>query len=122
MNEKLEVKSDERRNFIEIFKCSDMGQVNYSTTKPGVIRGNHFHTRKRELFCVIEGEALIRLRDRGTNEIREYRVSGSEPEIVEMTVGWTHNIQNIGITEMKLLIWASEIFNPDNPDTFREEI
>jgi len=122
MNEKLEIKGDERGNFIEIFKFPGMGQVSYSTTKPGIVRGNHYHTHRIEKFCVIEGDGLIRLRNRETNEIKEYKVSGKDPEIVDMTVGWTHNIKNIGSTEMKLLIWVNEIFDPNNPDTFAEEV
>jgi len=122
MNKKLEIKSDERGNFVEVFKIPGAGQVSYSTTKPSIVRGNHYHTRKIELFCVIEGKALIRMRNRENNEIREYEVSGEKPEIVETIINWTHNIKNIGDTEMKLLIWANEVFNPDNPDTFKEEV
>ena len=122
MDKKLEIKSDERGNFVEVFKIPGAGQVSYSTTKPSIVRGNHYHTRKIELFCVIEGKALIRMRNRENNEIREYEVSGEKPEIVETIINWTHNIKNIGDTEMKLLIWANEVFNPDNPDTFKEEV
>lgn len=122
MNEKLEVKEDERGKLVEIFKISSVGQVFYSTTKPGIVRGNHYHTRKIERFCVIEGKALIRMRNRENNEIREYEVSGEKPEIIETIINWTHNIKNIGDTEMKLLIWANEVFNPDDPDTFREDV
>ncbi len=121
-NKKLEIKSDERGNFVEIFKVPGFGQVSYSTTKAGVVRGNHYHTRKKEVFCVIEGEAKIRQRNRETNEIEEKIVSGSAPELVEMKLNWTHNIQNIGENEMKLLIWISEVYNPADPDTFFEEV
>ena len=121
-NKKLEIKSDERGDFAEIFKIPGFGQVSYSTTKSGVIRGNHYHTRKREIFCVIEGEAKIRQRNRETNEIEEKIVSGAFPELVEMKLNWTHNIQNIGDQEVKLLIWISEVYNPNNPDTFFEEV
>lgn len=122
MNKKLEIKSDPRGNLVEIFKVPGMGQVFYATSHPGVVRGNHYHTRKKEWFCVIEGNAKIRLRNRETNEIAEYDVSGSAPELVEMTVGWTHNIKNTGEGEMKLLVWANEIFDPEDPDTFAEEV
>lgn len=121
-NKKLEKKSDARGDLVEVFKIPSVGQIFYSTSKPGVVRGNHYHTRKIEQFCVIEGEAKIRLRSRYTNEIKEYLVSGRNPEIVEMTVNWTHNIQNIGDGEMKLLVWSNEVFNPDDPDTFAEEV
>ena len=121
-NKKLEIKNDERGNFIEVFKIPEFGQVSYSTTKPGVIRGNHYHIRKKEIFCVIEGEAKIRQRNRETNEIEEKIVFGNAPELVEMKLNWTHNIQNIGDKEMRLLIWISEIYNLNDSDTFFEEI
>lgn len=121
-NEKLKLNGDERGVFAEVFKVAGFGQVSYSTTKPGIIRGNHYHTRKKEIFCVIEGEAKIRQRNIGTNEIEEKIVSGNEPELVEMKIDWTHNIQNIGDGEMKLLIWISEIYDANDPDTFFEEV
>ena len=43
-------------------KLQTGGQVSYSTTKPGITRGNHFHTRKIERFAVIQGEAIIKMR------------------------------------------------------------
>jgi len=122
MNKKLEIKEDERGKLIEIFKIPGLGQVFYSTTKPGIIRGNHYHTRKKEFFCVIEGRGLIKLRNRETGEIQKIEVSGENPEIVEMPINWTHNIKNIGETEMKLLVWVNEIFNPEDPDTYFEEV
>lgn len=122
MNEKLEIKQDERGRLVEVLKFPGIGQIFYSTINPGFTRGNHYHNRKIEKFCVIEGSALIRLRDRQTNEIKEYSVSGSQPEVVEMTLNWTHNIKNVGESEMKLLVWVNEVFNPEDPDTFAEEV
>jgi UDP-2-acetamido-2,6-beta-L-arabino-hexul-4-ose reductase len=121
---KLEIKEDARGRLVEVFKFGDtgLGQVFYSTTKPDVVRGNHYHTRKKEFFCVIEGDAKIRLRNRDTGEIEEHVVTGNSPEILEMKINWTHNIKNTGKTEMKLLVWANEIFNPEDPDTFYEEV
>lgn len=121
-NEKLEIKQDERGKLVEVFKMPGVGQIFYSTTNPGFVRGNHYHTRKIERFCVIEGKGFIRLRNRNTNEIKEYKVSGDNPEVVEMLIGWTHNIKNVGEGEMKLIIWANEVFDPNDPDTFAEEV
>ena len=118
----LEIKKDDRGGFIEIFKLEHDGQVSYSTSKPGVVRGNHYHTRKLEKFCVLEGNAKIRLRNRETNEIREYIVSGERPQVVDMIPNWTHNIENIGTGEMKLLMWINEVFDPNDPDTFFEKV
>lgn len=121
-NEKLEVKRDERGELVELFKAPGFGQVFYSTSKPGVVRGNHYHTRKVEKFCVIEGGAKIRLRNRETGEVKEFSVLGSAPELVEMPINWTHNIENTGDNEMRLMVWVNEVFDPDNPDTFPEEV
>jgi UDP-2-acetamido-2,6-beta-L-arabino-hexul-4-ose reductase len=120
MVDQLELKEDARGVLIEVFKMPADGQIFYSTSKPGVIRGNHYHTRKIERFCVLEGQATIRLRNRATNEVREFPVSGVQPQTVTMLINWTHNIQNTGTTEMKLLVWANEVFNPQDPDTFPE--
>lgn len=120
--EYLEVKTDERGVLVEVFKFPEIGQLFYSISKPGVVRGNHYHTHKIEKFCVIDGSAIIRLRNRETNEIRVYEVSGEKPQIVEMIPNWTHNIENTGSSEMKLLVWANEVFDPVNPDTYFEKV
>jgi UDP-2-acetamido-2,6-beta-L-arabino-hexul-4-ose reductase len=122
MREYIKKHKDERGELIEVFKIPNVGQIFYSTSKPGIIRGNHYHKRKIETFCVIEGQAKIRLRNRETNEIEEHDVTGDKPEHVVMRINWTHNIQNTGTKEMKLLVWANEVFNPEDPDTFSEEV
>jgi len=122
MNKKLEIKEDERGRLIEVFKIPNFGQVLYSTSKPGIVRGNHYHTRKQEKFCVVDGKAKISLRNRKTNELKEYYVSGEKPEMVDMIVGWIHNIENVGKGELKLLVWVNEIFDPNDPDTYSEKV
>jgi len=122
VNKKLEVKKDDRGKLIEVFKIPGFGQVLYSTSKPGVLRGNHYHTRKEEKFFVIEGKAKITLRNRETGEIKEFFVDGGSPEIIDIPKNWVHNIKNTGQGELKLLVWANEVYNPDDPDTFAEEV
>ncbi len=121
-NKKLEVKRDERGELVELLKVPGFGQVFYSTSKPGVVRGNHYHMRKIEKFCVIEGSAKIRLRNRETGKVKEFNVSGGAPEVIDMPSNWTHNIENTGDDEMKLVVWINEVFNLDDPDTFPEEV
>ena len=122
MTQKLEIKKDNRGNLVEIFKIPEVGQVFYATSVPGAVRGNHYHSRKKEYFCVLKGRGKIRMRDRKSGETKEYAVSGDEPEVVEMPLNWVHNIENIGDTEMKLIVWANEIYDPKDPDTFAEEV
>ena len=119
---KIETKKDERGKLIEVFKIPGVGQVNYSTSKPGVIRGNHYHRRNKEKFLVVEGEAKITLRNRENNEIKEHHLSGDDPEIIEIPLNYTHGIENIGKSELKLVVWMNEVFNPDDPDTYPEKV
>ena len=118
----LTLNTDERGSFVEVFKLENGGQVSFSTTKPGITRGNHYHVRKNEKFCVVSGQASIKLRRIGTDKVIEYKVSGDKPSWVEMPIYYTHNITNIGGTELVTLFWINEHFNPDDPDTFYEEV
>jgi UDP-2-acetamido-2,6-beta-L-arabino-hexul-4-ose reductase len=120
----MDIKEDERGNFIELMKSKTFGQVSISRSKKGVVRGNHYHNTKNEKFCVIQGEAVIRLRNILDDKIISYHVSGEKIEIVDIPPGYTHSIENLteGDGEMILLIWANEIFDPKNPDTYYCEV
>ena len=118
----LKKNEDDRGVFVETIKLYSGGQVSFSTTKPGVTRGNHYHTRKIERFVVLQGEARIRLRKVGTNEIMNFMLSGKNPGYVDMPVWYTHNITNMGQTELITQFWINEMFNPDDPDTFFEKV
>jgi len=89
---------------------------------PGVTRGNHFHTRKIERFSVIKGEALIQLRQIGTNKVSDYHLSGKEPAYVDMPVWFTHNIKNTGEEELYTIFWINEFYDAADPDTYFENV
>ncbi len=118
----LKLNTDQRGSFVEVFKLEKGGQVSFSTTKPGITRGNHYHIRKNEKFCVVSGHAGIKLRRIGTDKVIEYKVSGDQPAWVEMPIYYTHNITNTGDTELVTLFWINEHFNPNDPDTYYEEV
>ncbi|MGE4286506.1 MAG: NAD-dependent epimerase/dehydratase family protein [Phycisphaerae bacterium] len=118
----LKLNTDDRGSFVEVFKFEKAGQVSFSTTKQGITRGNHYHTRKTEKFCVVSGRASIKLRRLGSEEVIEYVVGGDRPSWVEMPINYTHNITNIGQTELVTLFWISEPFDPADPDTFYQEV
>ncbi|XKH01352.1 NAD-dependent epimerase/dehydratase family protein [Marinobacter nauticus] len=109
---------DERGVFVEMLKTADSGQFSFFTAHPGVTRGGHYHHSKTEKFLVIKGEACFRFRDMLTGEFYELFTSGESPEIVETVPGWTHDITNVGDTELVCMLWANEIFDRENPDTF----
>jgi len=109
---------DNRGNFVEIARTNSVGQFSFSTTVPGVTRGNHFHTRKAERFAVIKGKARISLRKIGTDKVINYYLDGSTPSYVDMPIWHTHNITNIGDDELLTLFWINEPYNPEDPDTY----
>lgn len=119
---KYKVNKDDRGIFVELLKQKTGGQISYSTTKPGITRGNHFHIRKIERFAVIKGEARIKIRKINTKEIIEFNLTGDVPSFVDMPIFYTHNITNIGNSELITLFWINEFYNPDEPDTFYEEV
>jgi len=119
---KSEPRTDARGTLFEIFKQAQGGQTFFSTTKPGIIRGNHYHTRKIEKFCVVKGSAVIRMRRIGTREVIEFPVSGAAPAAVEMPVYHAHHIENTGEGELVTLFWSNEVFDPADPDTFAENV
>ena len=107
---------------VETVKLNSGGQISFSTTKPGITRGNHFHTRKAERFAVIKGKARIQLRRIGTNKIISLDLNGSEPSYVDMPVWYTHNITNTGEDELYTMFWINESYDPADPDTFFEQV
>jgi UDP-2-acetamido-2,6-beta-L-arabino-hexul-4-ose reductase len=113
----LEPRNDPRGSLAEFMKSAQFGQIFVSRTKPGITRGNHYHHSKTEKFLVLEGEALIRFRQISGSEVHEYRVSGVDYRVLDIPPGYTHSIENVGQTEMVVLFWASEVFDPHKPDT-----
>ena len=111
---------DDRGSFTELFKSIDRGQVSVNITKPGITKGNHWHHTKNEKFVVVSGKALIQLRNINEKEIVEYHVSDNKIEIIDIPVGYTHNIKNIGNTDLVTIMWCNEIYNKDKPDTYYE--
>jgi len=118
----LKLHEDERGSLFEAVKSENGGQTFLSTTKPQVTRGNHFHYHKVERFLVVKGEAVIRLRRLCSDEIIEIDVDGEQPAYVDIPTLHTHNITNVGDSELLTLFWSHEIFDPSNPDTFFEQV
>lgn len=114
--------TDVRGAFVEVIRLNVGGQVSFSTTVPGITRGNHYHTRKIERFAVIKGKALIQLRKIGTDEILSFFLNGDEPAYVDMPIWYTHNIKNIGEEELFTNFWINEFYDQSDADTYFEEV
>lgn len=118
----LKMNVDERGSFTEFVKTPDRGQVSVNISKPGIIKGNHWHHTKNEKFLVVSGKGVIRFRKIDTDEVLEYFVSGEKLEVVDIPTGYTHNIENLGDTDMITVMWANEAFDPEKPDTYYLEV
>lgn len=119
---KLVQHADPRGVFVETIKLGVGGQVSFSTTVPGITRGNHYHTRKIERFTVIKGKACIQLRKIGTDEVLNFYLDGNEPSYVDMPIWYSHNITNIGDDELYTQFWINEWYNPEDGDTYFEQV
>ena len=119
---KITQHTDLRGSFVEVVRLGIGGQVSFSTTMPGITRGNHFHTRKIERFTVINGKAIIQLRKIGTDNILNFYVDGKEPSYVDMPIWYTHNIKNIGDEILYTIFWISEPYDEKDSDTFFEKV
>lgn len=119
----LKMNIDNRGSFTELIKTVDRGQFSVNIIKPHVVKGQHWHHTKNEKFVVVSGEGVIRFRSVvDEHDVVEYYVSGNKMEIVDIPVGYTHNIENCGDTEMIVFMWCNEIFNPQKPDTYSENV
>lgn len=114
----LAMNVDERGSFTEFLRTPERGQVSVNISKPGIVKGNHWHHSKNEKFLVVSGRGVIRFRMPDSTEIFEYHVSGDALTVVDIPTGYTHNIENLGEQDMVTVMWANEAFDPENPDTF----
>lgn len=113
---------DNRGGYTELIRTIGSGQFSVSHSKPGIVRGRHYHHTKMERFIVIKGKARIGLRKLGEKEVRNFYMSDENIQIITIPVGYTHDIENIGDDEMILVMWSNELFNKDKPDTFFHEV
>lgn len=113
---------NEKGSFTEFIKTPDRGQVSVNISKPGITKGNHWHHTKNEKFLVVSGKGVIRFREIDSDEVIEYFVSGDKMEVVDIPTGYTHNIENLGDTDMVTIMWANEQYDPKKPDTYFLEV
>lgn len=119
----LKMNSDARGSFTELLKTANCGQVSVNVSKPGVVKGQHWHNSKWEFFIVVSGRGLIQQRKIGTDEVWNFEASGDKIEAIHMLPGYTHNIVNLSETEnLVTVMWANEQFDPNKPDTFFEAV
>lgn len=120
----LKMNVDDRGSFTEMLRSNCCGQVSINISKPGIVKGEHWHNTKTEKFCVVSGRGVIRFRDeREPNmPVIEKFVSGDKIEVVDIPTGYTHNIENLGDTDMVTIMWCNECFDPGHPETYFDKV
>ena len=120
----LKMNVDARGSFTEIIRTPDRGQFSVNISKPHITKGNHWHRTKNEKFLVVSGRGVIRFRNMNdpNGKVLEYFVSGDKLEVIDIPTGYTHNIENLGDTDMVTFMWCNECFDPERPDTYFEEV
>lgn len=111
--------SDPRGDLIETSRSHGGQSQSYvSSTRPGFVRGEHYHLHKIERFVVFRGEAEIQLRRLFHDDVLTFRVSGSKPVYLDMPTMWVHNLRNIGDEEVITMFWSDQLLNADHPDQY----
>ena len=118
LSHKLIMHCDDRGSFTEFLKTHRNGQISVNLIKPGIIKGNHYHNTKVEKFLVVGGRGVIRLKNIFSDSVLEYLVDSEAMEVIDIPIGYSHNIENTGNEDMIVVIWCNEVFDKENPDTY----
>lgn len=86
-------------------------------TRPGGVRGNHFHRRGTEIAVVL-GPALVRVRD--ASGLRDHEVDDGRAVRFTFPPGVPHAMLNTGSTTLVILSFNTEPHDPVRPDLVRE--
>lgn len=121
-NYELNMNIDNRGSFTEFLKTDDKGQISINISKPGIVKGNHWHNSKVEKFIVVKGKGVIKLRKVNSEKVIKYKVSDKKLEVIDIPAGYTHSIKNVGNEDMVTIMWANEKFDKENPDTIYLEV
>lgn len=95
--------------------------VHVVLTQPGCVRGNHRHLRGTEI-AVVTGEALVRVKQGGSGETRDYLVRPGEAWRFTIPPGIPHAFKNTGNAPMLLIGFNTVAHDPANPDTAPENV
>ena len=113
--------SDERGYLVENTVPDIVLQVKhflYTVSKPGIIRGNHYHERKVEWFCILKGKCRFVTENIKTKERGETIISDNDDLMFQTVPFIAHAMENIGKDEMIFLGFVNEVLDHENPDTY----
>ena len=98
---KLEIKADNRGWLTEIANTAlsqTIKNIHFAFSKPGMVRGNHYHKQQIEWLFVTSGIGRVLLEDNIIKEKSKFTVSGDCPVLIKIFPNVTHAIVNCGST------------------------
>ncbi|MHC4330797.1 MAG: polysaccharide biosynthesis C-terminal domain-containing protein [Planctomycetota bacterium] len=120
---------DERGRLGEIMRADDplfekFGQVYFTTTYPGVVKGWHYHRKQTDHFYVIKGTVKVAIYDRRDGSptfgiVNELYLGEHCPGLVRIPPGVLHGWMCVSQTEAYIVNIVSEMYDYSEPDEFR---
>jgi len=90
-----------------------MSDVHLASTKPGAVRGNHYHLRRREAIVVLPGPKWSFHWDDGEGSSPQHRhFEGDRAVLVLVSPGASHAVRNDGESDLLLVAISSETYDP----------
>lgn len=90
------------------------GEVYLTMGTSGQIKGGHYHPKALEWFTVIEGFAILRLKDINTGETLEIPMSLNESKSVFVPNYIAHEFMNVGDDNMLILAYTDRLYDPED--------
>jgi dTDP-4-dehydrorhamnose 3,5-epimerase-like enzyme len=91
--------------------------VHVVVSKPGAVRGNHYHIIGTETLVVC-GPALVRIRQ-GSQQ-QDFSIPADKTFRMVIPPGVAHAIQNAGDADNLLVAFNTNFHDPANPDTVQD--
>lgn len=98
------------------------GQILITAVLPGVVKGNHYHTRKTEWFLVVKGSGEIMTKHVRTGSSQRILVNETPPVVVRISPYVAHAIRNKCEQVMHTIVYCDEPFRSEDPDTYPERV
>ncbi len=90
-----------------------MADVHLASTKPGAVRGNHYHLRRRQAIVVLPGAKWSFHWDEGDESVAQHReFDGGRAVLVLVSPGASLAVRNDGDGNLWLLTISSETYDP----------
>jgi len=86
--------------------------VHLAATKPGAVRGNHYHLRRREAIVVLPGTKWSLHWDEGDEVAQHRNFNGAQAVIVLVSPGASHAVRNDDERDLWLVAISSEPYDP----------